>query len=254
MTSANKVALSLCAHPDDTEFRAGGTLALLKQQGWAIHIATMTAGELGSTEHCPSETGKIRKKEAIDAANILNGDFHCLECDDGFVNYNKETILKVIKLLREIRPALVFTNSLSDYHVDHEMTGRICRQSCFLCGAPNIETRQDAFNTIPHLYYMDPVEGTDVFGKPVTPEILVDITSVVNLKQEMAKKHKSQRQWLKKHHKNDDYIENMLNFSKNRGALISVDFAEGFRQNLSHAFPKINLLKTVLRKKIVEPI
>ena len=41
MTTVRKV-LSILAHPDDAEFMCAGTLALLKQKGWEVHIATMT--------------------------------------------------------------------------------------------------------------------------------------------------------------------------------------------------------------------
>jgi LmbE family N-acetylglucosaminyl deacetylase len=44
----NKTALSIIAHPDDVEFVCAGALALLKQKGWDIHIATMTPGDCGS--------------------------------------------------------------------------------------------------------------------------------------------------------------------------------------------------------------
>jgi LmbE family N-acetylglucosaminyl deacetylase len=36
------------AHPDDIEFTCAGTLAHLKRAGWDIHLATMTAGDLGT--------------------------------------------------------------------------------------------------------------------------------------------------------------------------------------------------------------
>ena len=46
----SKVVLSLLAHPDDAEFMCVGTLALLKQKGWQVHLATMTAGDCGSAD------------------------------------------------------------------------------------------------------------------------------------------------------------------------------------------------------------
>ncbi|MFA4016852.1 MAG: hypothetical protein RUDDFDWM_001963, partial [Candidatus Fervidibacterota bacterium] len=36
--------LAFMAHPDDAEFLCAGTLALLHQIGYEVHIATMTAG------------------------------------------------------------------------------------------------------------------------------------------------------------------------------------------------------------------
>ena len=56
--------LAVHAHPDDIEHLAAGTLALLAARGHAIRIATLTAGECGSTDTDLSETARIRKDEA----------------------------------------------------------------------------------------------------------------------------------------------------------------------------------------------
>ena len=49
--SNSKTVLALHAHPDDAELGCGGTLALLREKGWQIEIATMTAGYCGSAEY-----------------------------------------------------------------------------------------------------------------------------------------------------------------------------------------------------------
>ena len=41
----DKSVLAFMAHPDDVEFLCAGTLVKLKQNGYDIHLATMTAGE-----------------------------------------------------------------------------------------------------------------------------------------------------------------------------------------------------------------
>ena len=55
--SERNVVLSLAAHPDDAEFFCAGTLALLAERGWSVHIATMTAGDWTSCTapdpYCP---------------------------------------------------------------------------------------------------------------------------------------------------------------------------------------------------------
>ena len=42
-----KRVLAFHAHPDDTESFCSGTLALLKEKGYEIIVATMTAGGMG---------------------------------------------------------------------------------------------------------------------------------------------------------------------------------------------------------------
>ncbi len=44
--------LAFGCHPDDLEFMAAGTLALLAERGYEVHVATMTGGD-------SSETGNV---------------------------------------------------------------------------------------------------------------------------------------------------------------------------------------------------
>ena len=46
----HKTAIGFFAHPDDAELMCAGTLALLKESGWSIHIVTMTPGDKGPAE------------------------------------------------------------------------------------------------------------------------------------------------------------------------------------------------------------
>jgi LmbE family N-acetylglucosaminyl deacetylase len=245
--SNNKTVLSLGAHPDDAEFFCTGTLALLHQKGWQVHIATMTPGDGGTVEYNREEISRIRRAEAAKAAGILNGSYHCLECDDIFILYDRATLLKAIELLRKVKPTIVITTSPSDYMVDHETAGRIAQTACFACGVVNIETAgAEPFEPIPYLYYMDPVEGKDNFGSEIKAGTIIDITDVMATKEKMLCCHESQRNWLLKHHGIDDYVISMKALSKKRGKEINCTFAEGFRQHLGHAYPQDNILKAEL--------
>lgn len=242
-----KIALAINAHPDDAEFMCAGTLALLHKKGWEIHIATMTPGDCGSAEYGREEISRIRRAEAAKSAAILDGTYHCLECDDVFIMYDKPTLLKAIKVLREAVPLIVFAPSPSDYMVDHEMASKVAQTACFACGMPNIKTDGiEPFEPVPYLYYEDPVEGLDKLGAPITPDILVDISSSMDTKEEMLCCHESQRNWLLTHHGMDEYTISMKRFSEERGQEINCTYAEGYRQHLGHGYPHDNILKSIL--------
>jgi LmbE family N-acetylglucosaminyl deacetylase len=242
-----RIALAIAAHPDDVEFMCAGTLALLHEKGWSIHIATMTPGDCGSAELSRAEISIIRKDEAANSAAILSAGYNCLECDDIFIFYDKTRLLKVIELIRKVRPSLVFTHSPSDYMVDHETTRKVVQTACFSAGMVNIEIpNTDPFDSIPHLYYVDPMEGKDKFGEDIRPHFIVDITRVTDTKEKMLCCHKSQRDWLLKHHGIDEYVLTMKDFSGKRGKEINKHFGEGFRQHLGHAFPQDNILEEEL--------
>jgi len=243
----NKTVLSLGAHPDDAEFFCAGTLALLHQKGWEIHIATMTPGDCGTVQYSREEISSIRRAEAAKAAGILDGTYHCLECNDIFILYDRPTLLKAIELMRKVKPSIVFTTSPSDYMVDHEMASKIAQTACFACGVVNIETPgAKPFEPIPYLYYMDPVEGKDNLGSKIKAGTIVDISSVMDIKEEMLCCHESQRNWLLEHHGIDDYVIAMKRLSQERGREINSQFAEGFRQHMGHAYPQDNILKAEL--------
>ena len=242
-----KTVLGLFAHPDDAEFMCAGTMALLHKKGWQIHIATMAPGDCGTVEYSREEISRIRRAEAAKAAGILDGSYHCLECGDIFIMYDRPTLLKAIELVRKVQPAIVFTLSPSDYMVDHETASRLAQTACFTCGVVNIETAgAEPFEPVPYLYYMDPVEGKDNFGAEVKAGTIVDITSVMDTKEKMLCCHESQRNWLLKHHGIDDYVITMKKLGEQRGRQINSRFAEGFRQHLGHAYPQDNILKAEL--------
>lgn len=251
--SERKIVLSLTAHPDDSEFLCAGTLALMHKHGWQVHIATMTPGDCGSAEYNREEISRIRRNEASKSAKILDGTYHCLECDDVFIMYDRDTLLKAIKLMRLVKPAIVFAPSPSDYMIDHETTSLIAQTACFACGMPNIETEGiKPYEPVPYLYYVDPIEGMDKLGNPISACIKVDISSVMAIKEEMLCCHESQRNWLMVHHGMDEYVISMKRFAEKRGNEINVAFAEGFRQHLGHGYPQDNILKSILGSLVNE--
>jgi LmbE family N-acetylglucosaminyl deacetylase len=243
----NKVALALCAHPDDAEFMCTGTMALLYQKGWQIQITTMTPGDCGSAKLNRAQISKIRKAEATTSAALLNGSYHCLECDDVFIMYDKPSLLKAVKLIRMVQPLIVFAPSPDDYMVDHEMTSRIIWAACFAAGIPNIKTPGiKPYGRTPYLYYVDALEAKDKLGNVIKASCYVEITSQITLKEQMLCCHKSQRDWLMAHHGVDEYTAAMKRQGRMRGREIGVEYAEAFRQHLGHAFPHGNILKQEL--------
>jgi LmbE family N-acetylglucosaminyl deacetylase len=241
-----KRVLAIFAHPDDAELMCAGTLSLLKKRGWEIHIATMTPGDKGTVEYSREEISAIRKAEAKKSAVLIEGTYHCLEFEDVYVLYNRETINAATALIRKIQPGIVFTASPADYMVDHEMTSLIVQTACFSNGIKNMEVDEPTFEPIPYLYYCDAMEGKNKLGDPLPPAMYVNISDEISLKEKMLACHESQRNWLLKHHKMDEYIHAMKRFAEQRGNETGVKYAEGFRQHLGHGYPQENILKKEL--------
>ena len=246
MANAKRV-LALGAHPDDVEFLCAGTLALLRLKGWEVHIGTMTAGDCGSDCLSAAEISAIRRVEAANAAAVLEGEYHCLECRDGLIAYDGETNFKTVALVRKVRPNLIIALSPHDYMIDHEVASALARNAAFMAGVPNWKTEPyPPFRPVPHLYYADPLEMKDLYGTPIVPTTLVDISSAIETKSQMLVCHASQRDWLLKQHGIDEYIDSMLEMGQYRGRIIRARYAEGFRQHRGHGYPQDNLLAAEL--------
>jgi LmbE family N-acetylglucosaminyl deacetylase len=237
------VALAFLAHPDDAEMLCAGTLIRLRERGWEVHIATATAGDCGTMHRDRYEIAAIRTKEARAAAALIGATYHCLGERDGLVVYDKPTIQKSVDLFRRIAPSLAFTHAPHDYMLDHEEAGKLARGASFMYGAPNSSShpRLDG-SGVPHLYYCDPVDGRDPFGRPVTPTTWIDITSAMDLKTRMLSEHASQRDWLRAHHGIDEYVDGMRRHARMRGREVAVAWAEAFVQHRGHAYPSDDLL------------
>jgi LmbE family N-acetylglucosaminyl deacetylase len=248
-----KTVLAIFAHPDDAEIMCAGTLSLLKKQGFSIHIATMTEGDKGSATLSGDEIGQIRRSEGADSASLLDGQYHCLSFRDIYLFYDCETINSTVALLRQVKPAIVFTASPTDYMVDHEMTSKIVQTACFCAGIKNMQADGEPLTYVPHLYYSDAMDAKDIFGRSIDADIYVDISDVMEMKEKMLASHKSQREWLLKHHRIDEYILSMKRFGEKRGAEVNRIFAEGYRQHLGHGYPQNNILREILDNKIIIP-
>lgn len=246
----SKVILAALAHPDDAEFLCAGTLIRLKQEhGWTIHIATTTAGDCGSTEYPPEEIARIRRAEGAAAAKAIGATYHCLEELDLRVMYNERALEKATRLINEVRADVVITHSPDDYHLDHEQTSKIIRAATFAAPIPNFlhgRHIHPPIDRIPYLFYCDPLEGKDVFGREIDPAFRIDISPAIDDKSRMLECHESQRAWLRKHHGVDNLVQSMRDWSASRARGHGVAFAEGFRQHLGHSYPQDNLLGTLL--------
>src|SRR5665213_1016968 len=99
--------------------------------------------------------------------------------------------------------------------VDHETTSRLVQTACFAAGIVNIEIENTVpYCYIPYLYYLDPMEGKDKFGEEIRASTIVDISTVMGIKEKMLKCHKSQRNWLSAHHGIDKYVLTMKKLSE----------------------------------------
>lgn len=242
--------LAIHAHPDDVEIQIAGTLGLLKQKGCPITIVTMTPGDCGSAEMGPEEISRVRRAEAKKAADLIGADYLCAEFRDLAIVHDNDSRRRVAEIVRRVRPDIVFTAPPIDYMSDHEVTSLLVRDACFAASAPNYTTHQwdpaPPTDQIPYLYYVDPIDGMDWYGEQQRVHYLVDITSTFELKRDMLACHESQRNWLRRQHGIDEYMDMQQRWSTHRGQQAGVKYAEGLTQHKGHPFPGDNVLATLI--------
>jgi N-acetylglucosamine malate deacetylase 1 len=242
--------LALHAHPDDVEFQCAGALALLREVGCEMTIATMTPGDCGSAEHGPEEIAQIRRSEARAAAALIGAEYLCLEFRDLEVFNDDPSRRRVTEAIRRTRPNLILTAPPIDYLCDHEETSLLVRDACFGAPIPNYKTRQwepaPPLEKIPYLYFVDALGGADRAGQRLPVDFHIDISRVFETKRQMLACHASQRNWLLRQHGIDEYLRVQADWGAQRGAEIGVAYAEAFRQYVGHPFPHDNLLVKLL--------
>ena len=247
-STANRI-LALMPHPDDCEILCAGTLLRLREIGYETHIATMTAGDKGSATLDQNEIAAIRIEEAKRAAEVLGAESYVsLNFADLELTFDNPSRRKVAGMLRRINPQIVFTTPPVDYMADHEITSRLVRDACFNACVPNYDTEggEMPMSHIPTLYYTDAIGGHDLFGDPARLSCRVDITKQMGKKLEALACHASQRDWLRRQHGVDEYLDATKRWSALRGSEIGVAYAEGFLQHVGHPFPTDDLIKNML--------
>lgn len=242
--------LAIHAHPDDIELQCAGTLLKLRDLGCRLSVATMTPGNCGSAVHSEEEISDIRRGEAAEAAKLLGAEYTCLEFRDLSICFDNDSRGRTTEFLRKTAPDIVLTAPPSDYMHDHEITSMLVRDACFNASVPNYKTKQwdpaEPNTKIPYLYFVDCVEGIDHYGNRHDVDFVVDISNQFDAKLAALACHSSQREWLRKQHGIDEYLESCRRWSALRGQDINVEYGEGFRQYKGHPHPSDNLLESLL--------
>ena len=232
-------ALAIAAHPDDIEFVMAGTLLLLKEAGWDIHVMNVSNGNMGSTVMTAARTDQTRRKEAQAAARLMKANWHAPICDDLCVFYTEENIRRICAVVRKAKPAVVLTHSLSDYMEDHMITARLAVTATFARGIPNYRStpqRQPALEPCV-IYHAMPHGQCTPLREPVTPELYVDTTTVHATKRAALACHASQKEWLDKTQGQESYLKTMDGFSLALGKRTKkFQHAEGWTRHLHYGF------------------
>jgi N-acetylglucosamine malate deacetylase 1 len=127
--------LALAAHRDDVEQTCGGTLLRMAARGYRTGIVDLTQGEMGTRG-----TAEDRAREAEDAARILKVSWReALDIPDGRVENTWENRLKVVRVLRQLRPRVLILPYWEGRHPDHYTASVLGYEAAFLAGLAKLD-------------------------------------------------------------------------------------------------------------------
>ncbi len=216
--------LAFGAHPDDLEFYMGGTLAKYASLGRHVTMAVCTNGDVGSSTLPMAEIAEVRHQEALASAASIGADLIWIGYHDEFFFANEESRRRLIDVMRQARPDVVFAHWHEDYHPDHSLSGQAVRDARIMTAVPNIVTAHPPLAAIPKLFYYDTLAGINF-----TPEVYVDVSAHWETKKAMLACHESQNSWIADVFEGNSIAAMMEIQTKFRGLQAGVRYAEGFR-------------------------
>jgi LmbE family N-acetylglucosaminyl deacetylase len=186
--------LMIGAHPDDCDIKSGGTAALFAKMGHEVKFLSITNGDAGHMEMGGGMLAKRRYAETQEVAKRLEIQYDVLDNHDGELLPTLEIRLDVIRKIREWGADVVISHRPNDYHPDHRYTGVLVQDAAFMVGVPNIAADTPPLRKNPvFLYYQDNFQKPN----PFSPDIVIDITSVIDQKIYALDAHTSQfYEWL----------------------------------------------------------
>jgi len=217
-------ALFIGSHPDDIELTCGGTVCKLVKKRKKTGIIDLTRGELSTRGNLVK-----RKKETEKASKVLGIKVRKnLGLKDGNIINNSENRKKLIKLIREFQPEIVFAPYPSDRHPDHINASNLIREAVFYSGLRKIVTgKLNAYRPKKVFYYRH------AYDIPIS--FIMDVSDSFDKKLEAIKCYDSQFYNPKYSKKEPEtyisskrFLDDIITRAKFFGFKIGAEFGEPF--------------------------
>jgi LmbE family N-acetylglucosaminyl deacetylase len=186
--------LVLGAHPDDADYKAGGTAARWRSLGHEVKFVSVTNGGAGHQTLRGEALVARRRAEANAAAAVIGATYDVLDHPDGGLLPTLEARHQIIRLIRSFKPDLVLTHRPNDYHPDHHYTSVLVQDAAYMVTVPAICPDTPHLQRDPVVLYL-----SDDFQKPIPfyADVVVDIGTQMDTLVNMLHCHVSQfYEWL----------------------------------------------------------
>jgi len=203
LEDASKI-VAFGAHPGDPIWGCGATLAKYAKKGYDISLVSLSYGEHShahvfwrkywAENELPSleEIKRVKREELEKASKILGiNDIRILDYGDSPLSVNRERMVALVNLIRELKPDVVFCQFHFDpTNYDHGTAGKIVAQSCHYSRDLGLVTKNP-----PHrvkYVYLYSMAGS--FGPEVgfIPDLYIDVNDTIFLKVRALAQFKTQ--------------------------------------------------------------
>lgn len=124
------------AHPDDAEYKAGGSAALWAKAGHAVKLVSVTNGDIGHWEMSGGQLAKRRTEESALVAQRLGAESEVLDIHDGELLPTLENRRTITRLIRDWKADVVICHRPWDYHPDHRYVGILVQDAAYMVAVP----------------------------------------------------------------------------------------------------------------------
>ena len=124
------------AHPDDAEYKSGGTAALWAAQGHHVKLVSVTNGDIGHWQMAGGPLAKQRTAESAEVAKRLGLASQVLDIHDGELLPTLENRKTIVRLIREWKADIVIAHRPWDYHPDHRYVGVLVQDAAYMVSVP----------------------------------------------------------------------------------------------------------------------
>lgn len=160
------------AHPDDAEYKTGGTAVKWARLGHHVKLVSVTNGDIGHWKEAGGPLAIRRASEAAACAKKLGVTSQVLDIHDGELLPTLENRKLITRIIREWQADIVIAHRPWDYHPDHRYVGVLIQDAAFMVTVPFIVPDVPPLKKNPVFLY-----SSDGFQKPYpfTPDIAVSV-------------------------------------------------------------------------------
>ncbi len=153
--------LAVGAHPLDIVFLCEGALARCARAGHSVAMAYLALLMSEPPHFSLERLTATREEEPARALSLIGASVQFLRFEALLLFRTAENKLRVIELIRKVKPHVILPHDPEDYHPEHQVTTALVHESSLLARQYVVETESPPTKTYSEIICMDTVAGVN---------------------------------------------------------------------------------------------